>query len=129
MVSISPVRSSLIHDQAITNKADVSNPESYEDIVELLVPVLQKRGLMWEDYVVAGGTYRENLLSIPGQKTAPEGHPSTQFKYDVLKEKYADENGDITINKEDPVPAVEKIVPATNGLTISEQPIVVKTAA
>lgn len=77
-----------------------------------------------------GGTYRENLLSIPGQKRAPEGHPSTQFKYDVLKGKYADENGDITINKEDPIPAVvEKIVPTTNGLTMSEQPIVVKAAA
>ncbi|KAF4626674.1 hypothetical protein G7Y89_g11481 [Cudoniella acicularis] len=81
------------------NLAYVSNPESYEDIVELLVPVLQERGLMWKDYAVPGGTYWENMLRTLGQKVPPPGHPSTKFRYDVLKEKYADANGDITINK------------------------------
>jgi alkanesulfonate monooxygenase SsuD/methylene tetrahydromethanopterin reductase-like flavin-dependent oxidoreductase (luciferase family) len=33
------------------NIAYVSNPESYEDLVELLVPVLQERGLMWDRVV------------------------------------------------------------------------------
>lgn len=88
--------------QLVTNhspRVDVSNPESYEDLVELLVPVLQKRGLMWDDYAVPGGTYRENLLNTPGQPTVPEGHPARQFRYDVLKEKYADEKGDLVIDR------------------------------
>ncbi|PVH99764.1 putative monooxygenase moxC, partial [Periconia macrospinosa] len=63
------------------NVAYVSNPESYEDFVELLVPVLQKRGLMWDDYTVPGGTYRENLLDTPGHPGVPDGHPAAQFKY------------------------------------------------
>jgi len=92
------------------NLAYVSNPESYEDIVELLVPVLQRRGLMWEDYAVPGGTYRENLLRTPGQSLAPKGHPATQFRYGVLKEKYeVAANGDITINRADPVEKVEEV--------------------
>ncbi len=35
---------------------DASNPGSYEDVVDMLVPVLQKRGLMWDDYTVPAGT-------------------------------------------------------------------------
>jgi hypothetical protein len=88
--------------------ADVSNPESYEDLVELLVPVLQKRGLMWEDYTVPGGTYRENLLATPGEPFTPEGHPSRQSRYERLKERYGvDANGDVTIEKQGPEPLKE----------------------
>jgi hypothetical protein len=83
---------------------DFSNPESYEDVVELLVPVLQRRGLMWDDYTVPGGTYRENLLNTPGHPTVPEGHPACSFKYDVLKAKYGDEKGAINIDKRTPAP-------------------------
>lgn len=81
------------------NIAYVSNPESYEDLVELLVPVLQERGLMWEDYTVPGGTYRENLLGTPGQSGVPDGHPAANFKYETLREKYGDEKGDIFIDR------------------------------
>lgn len=81
------------------NIAYVSNPESYEDLVELLVPVLQERGLMWEDYTVPGGTYRENLLGTPGQSGVPDGHPAASFKYETLKEKYGDEKGNIFIDR------------------------------
>jgi hypothetical protein len=39
-------------------------PGAYEDVVRLLVPELQKRGLFHKDY--AGATLRENLgLPIP----------------------------------------------------------------
>lgn len=79
--------------------SDISNPESYEDLVELLVPVLQKRGLMWEDYTVPGGTYRENLLNTPGHPGVPDGHPAAKFRYNVLKKDFADENGDIVIDR------------------------------
>jgi hypothetical protein len=106
---------------------DVSNPESYEDLVELLVPVLQKRGLMWDDYTVPGGTYRENLLGTPGQPFTPKGHPSTQFRYDVLKEKYATENGDIVINRQDPVEKVEE--KAEETAPVAPQPPIVEASA
>ncbi|EXJ82049.1 hypothetical protein A1O1_08118 [Capronia coronata CBS 617.96] len=89
------------------NVAYVSNPESYEDLVELLVPVLQRRGLMWDDYTVPGGSYRENLLGTPGHPTVPKGHPAYNFRYDILKEKYGDENGDITIDRRAVAPVEE----------------------
>lgn len=116
MVSTLLVRNPSGRSNISPNKIlDVSNPESYEDLVELLVPVLQKRGLMWDDYTVPGGTYRENLLGTPGQSLTPEGHPSTQFRYDVLKKTCADSNGDITIEKRDPEPVVEATpAPATS---------------
>ena len=97
---------------------DISNPESYEDLVELLVPVLQKRGLMWDDYAAPGGTYRENLLGTPGQPTVPEGHPARQFRYDVLKEKYADENGDIVIDR-----TGEKVAEPATALVFEAKPL------
>jgi hypothetical protein len=77
----------------------MSNPESFEDIVELLVPVLQERGIMWKDYAAPGGTFRENMRRAPGEKMLPKTHPGAQFTYDILKEKYADEEGDIVIDK------------------------------
>jgi hypothetical protein len=58
---------------------------------------------MWSDYTVPGGTYRENMLNTPGQCHVPDGHPAAKFRYNALKEKYADENGDITIDRREPV--------------------------
>ena len=54
---------------------------------------------MWKDYAVPGGTFRENLRREPGAKRAPESHPSQSYRYDVLKEKFGDENGDIFIDR------------------------------
>ncbi|KAK4504310.1 hypothetical protein PRZ48_005226 [Zasmidium cellare] len=51
-------------------------PQTFEDVVELLVPELQKRGLFWDDYTVPGGTYRENLNETPGQKEPLLTHPA-----------------------------------------------------
>lgn len=64
-----------------------------------MVPVLQERGIMWKDYLVPGGTFRENLYRTPGGKTLPPNHPGAQFRYSALKEKYADARGDIVINR------------------------------
>lgn len=64
------------------------------------MPVLQKRGILWDDYTVPGGTYRENLLDTPGHPGVPDGHPAAQFKYNILKEQYGDEKGDIVINRQ-----------------------------
>lgn len=43
-------------------------PSTFEDIVELLVPELRRRGLFWDEYAVPGGTYRENFYRKEGQK-------------------------------------------------------------
>jgi hypothetical protein len=64
------------------NMAYISNPGSFEDIVELLVPELRKRGLIFEDYAVPGGTFRENLLRQPGQKTLRSDHYGSRFKFE-----------------------------------------------
>lgn len=114
-----------------TPKTDVSNPASYEDLVELLVPELQRRGLMWDDYTVPGGTYRENLLNTPGHPGVPEGHPAYKFRYEILKRKYADENGDITIDRRTPPQVVDEKQEEEVAVTKEEKtlPIVEKAAA
>jgi hypothetical protein len=50
-------------------------------VVELLVPELQKRGLMWDDYHVPGGCFRENLQNTPGQPHLGKDHPGYQYKW------------------------------------------------
>ena len=60
--------------------SDMSNSTSFEDIVELLVPALQKRGLMWGDHPGPWGTCRENLLNAPGKPFVAKNHPAkTKF--------------------------------------------------
>jgi hypothetical protein len=51
-------------------------PQTFEDVVELLIPELQRRGIFWDDYEVPGGTYRENFLGIPGQNEPLPTHPA-----------------------------------------------------
>lgn len=58
--------------------SSVTNPGSWEDVVDLLQPELERRGLMWNDYDVPGGTFRENLL---GQKTLRDDHYGSKFKW------------------------------------------------
>ena len=60
------------------NIGAITNPGSWEDVVDLLIPVLQKRGLYWEDYDVPGGTFRENLL---GSKELRDDHYGATFKW------------------------------------------------
>lgn len=75
---------------------------------------------MWDDYTVPGGTYRENLLNTPGHPGVPDGHPAANFKYDVLKEKYADENGDIVIDRQ-AKPVYSAPVAETEKLSVDEK--------
>jgi hypothetical protein len=53
---------------------------------------------MWKAYTVPGGTFRENLRREPGTKCAASVHPTAKFKYNVLKEKYRNENVDTHID-------------------------------
>jgi len=55
---------------------------------------------MWDDYAAPGGTYRENMLRIPGQTATTEGHRSKAFTFEALRDNL-DEDGVITINRQD----------------------------
>ncbi|CAI5759001.1 unnamed protein product [Candida verbasci] len=43
-------------------------PGSFEDLVELLIPELQRRGLMWDDYPKEGITFREQINGLEGEE-------------------------------------------------------------
>jgi hypothetical protein len=60
---------------------------------------------------VPGGTFRENLLREPGQKTMTVDHPGHQFIYENLKkqEGVIDANGDIHINRRDTPEKMEEV--------------------
>ncbi len=62
------------------NIAYISNPGSFEDVVELLVPELVKRGLMWDEYDVPSGTFRENIYGI-GCSRLRNDHFGSTFKW------------------------------------------------
>jgi hypothetical protein len=54
---------------------------------------------MQKDYAVPDGTFRENLRRQPGQSLLPSNHHAARYRYAELKEKYADENGHIVIDR------------------------------
>ncbi|ROT38197.1 dibenzothiophene desulfurization enzyme A [Sodiomyces alkalinus F11] len=71
------------------NEADVDGfnfgyalfPQSFKDIIELLLPELRKRGLFWDDYAVPGGTYRENFYRRPGQTGPLYDHVASTYRW------------------------------------------------
>lgn len=63
------------------NIAYVTSPGTFEDVVDLLVPELQRRGLYHQDYAYVGGTLRENLYGIEGQKHLRDDHYGHKFKF------------------------------------------------
>lgn len=67
----------------IRTTLDVTTPGSFEDVVELLVPELQKRGIYWDDYPAPGGTARENVHSNPGQALLASDHPGAKFRWNA----------------------------------------------
>ncbi|EGO56010.1 hypothetical protein NEUTE1DRAFT_47921 [Neurospora tetrasperma FGSC 2508] len=75
--------------EAWINEADVDGfnfayalfPGSFQDIIDLLLPELKKRGLFWDDYAVPGGTYRENFYGAQGQKYPLEEHIASKYQW------------------------------------------------
>jgi hypothetical protein len=67
--------------------ADVSNPGSFEDVVELLIPELQKRGIYWSDYAAPGGTARENIHNKPGKRLLAPEHPGAKLRWNAPRVK------------------------------------------
>lgn len=83
--------------------AFVSNRNGLEDIVELLVPELQRRGLTQTEYAVVGGTLRENLLGVPGQKHLRDDHYGATFAWERNQTAKETEKKDVSeANSENP---------------------------
>ncbi|KAH7267898.1 luciferase-like domain-containing protein [Fusarium solani] len=56
-------------------------PGAWEDVIEYLVPELEKRGWLGKDYPVPQGTARENLYGSPGDSHVRKTHPGYQYKF------------------------------------------------
>ena len=61
------------------NLSYASIPDTFRDIITLLIPELKRRGVFWEDYTVPGGTLRENYLHRPGRNRLADNHPGAQY--------------------------------------------------
>ena len=59
------------------NLAYAVTPETFADIVDLVVPVLQDRGVYATEY--APGTLREKLYG-PGRARLPASHPAARVR-------------------------------------------------
>ncbi|KAM0208770.1 hypothetical protein ACHAPA_006505 [Fusarium lateritium] len=68
------------------NVGYVTTPGSFEDLVELLIPELRRRGLYHETPSKGGGTLRERVYGV-GQSGLRGDHVGSQYKYDVFKEE------------------------------------------
>ncbi|KAJ5385976.1 hypothetical protein N7509_008517 [Penicillium cosmopolitanum] len=61
------------------NLSYASLPDTFDDVIRLLLPELQRRGLFWSDYAVKGGTFRENVYGKQGQSRLPDSHPGAKY--------------------------------------------------
>lgn len=61
------------------NLSYASLPDTFDDVIRLLLPELQRRGLFWSDYAVKGGTMRENMYGKQGQSRLPESHHGAKY--------------------------------------------------
>jgi FMN-dependent oxidoreductase (nitrilotriacetate monooxygenase family) len=71
------------------NMSNIVFPETFDDIVNLLIPELQKRGLAQKEYAVEGGSYREQVYRIKGQKFVPEDHYAYGLRWNKGEQKAA----------------------------------------
>lgn len=61
------------------NLSYASIPETFRDIITWLIPELRRRGVFWNDYIVPGGTLRENYSARPGGNRLADSHPGAQY--------------------------------------------------
>jgi len=59
------------------NLAYAVTPETFEDVADLVVPVLQEQGAFKRDY--APGTLREKLFGL-GRARLPASHPAAGYR-------------------------------------------------
>lgn len=70
------------------NVGYVTTPGSFEDVVDLLVPELRRRGIYPEQKEIEGLTAREKVYG-KGQKGLRSDHTGSRYKYDVYDENLA----------------------------------------
>ncbi|KAM0544683.1 hypothetical protein ACHAPJ_011744 [Fusarium lateritium] len=79
------------------NLGYVTSPGSFEDVVDLLVPELRRRGIYPEE-IVSGLTARERVYG-KGQARLRDDHTGSKYKYEVYKEEEPfiadDRSGDV----------------------------------
>ena len=63
-------------------------PQTFTDVIEFLIPELQRRGIFWQDFHVPGGTYRENLFEMAGQHEPLPDHPAAAMIWRAPKEEH-----------------------------------------
>ncbi|KAG8529133.1 uncharacterized protein KY384_005768 [Bacidia gigantensis] len=61
------------------NLSYASVPETFRDVIRLLIPELRRRGVFWENYAVPGGTLRENYFGRDGGRRLAENHPGAKY--------------------------------------------------
>lgn len=61
------------------NVADPTPPVGVRDVVDLVVPELQRRGHVWREYPDDGGTLRERFHGA-GQERVRDDHPAARFR-------------------------------------------------
>jgi alkanesulfonate monooxygenase SsuD/methylene tetrahydromethanopterin reductase-like flavin-dependent oxidoreductase (luciferase family) len=67
------------------NISYVTTPGTFEDVVELLIPELRRRGVYPEKGAKDGLTAREKIYGV-GQTGLRDDHVGSRYKYDVYKE-------------------------------------------
>ena len=67
------------------NLGYVTTPGTFEDVVELLIPELRRRGLYPVE--IAGGLTARERIYGKGQKRLRDDHPGSAYKYDVYEEE------------------------------------------
>ncbi|KAE8387394.1 luciferase-like domain-containing protein [Aspergillus alliaceus] len=78
------------------NLAHITNPGTFEDIIEYLLPELRRRGLFRKEVGKEGATAREVFI---GSQSLPKDHPGSRYGWHVgekiPKYQLEDENGEI----------------------------------
>ncbi|KAF4541789.1 Luciferase-like protein [Lasiodiplodia theobromae] len=55
-------------------------PQSFTDVIDLLIPELRRRGTFWDGYPFPPGTtLRETLSGVRGQKLPADDHPASRY--------------------------------------------------
>lgn len=58
------------------------SPGTFEDMIKYLWPELRRRGVIWDEYGVAGGATRENYFLDGKGPGVREGHPACKFRWE-----------------------------------------------
>ncbi|KAF2448293.1 dibenzothiophene desulfurization enzyme A [Karstenula rhodostoma CBS 690.94] len=72
------------HDEAGVDGFNIAYalfPQSFKDVIELLLPELRARDLFWDEYAVPGGTYRENFYQKEGQSGPLDDHVASTYRW------------------------------------------------